>query len=193
MRLVLNFCILILLGLGNLALGACSTSLPYTPQKAIEAPYALGPGDTVRIDIPTQSELSGKYTLDDSGDVDLPLIGRVNLNGLSLSQSDQIISEMYANGYLINPDINIQMDGYRPFYIMGEVENPGKYDYADGLTVLNAVAVAGGFTYRANQDDFEIVRREGAQNEENGAPKLSADLATTVRPGDTIYIKERLF
>jgi polysaccharide export outer membrane protein len=193
MRLVLNFLFIGFLALTSLSISACSTSLPYTPQASQNAPYILGSGDTVRIEVPLQTEISGKYTLNDEGDIDLPLIGRVNLNGMTVTQADQLISEMYANGYLVNPDINIQMDGYRPFFIMGEVENPGQYDYKDGLTVLNAVAIAGGFTYRANQEEFELVRRAGAENSQEGAPKLAAELATTVRPGDTIYVKERLF
>lgn len=193
MRLVLNLLVLGCLALTSIYISACSTSLPYTPQASQNTPYILGSGDTVRIDVPLQTEISGKYTLNDEGDIDLPLIGRVNLNGMTVTQADQLISEMYANGYLVNPDINIQMDGYRPFFIMGEVENPGQYDYEDGLTVLNAVAIAGGFTYRANQEEFELVRRAGAEHSQEGAPKLAAELATTVRPGDTIYVKERLF
>jgi len=176
-----------------LVLAACSTELPYISQKQKTVPYTLAAGDVLNISAAEAEDISGDYTLGDNGEIDLPMIGRINLNGMTLAQSDQLITELYANGYLVNPDISLQLENYRPFFIMGEISNPGKYDYEEGLTVLNAVAIAGGFTYRANQNQFEIVRRQNP-NDEIGTRKLTQQsLSTSLQPGDTVYVKERLF
>lgn len=176
-----------------ITLGGCSSGLDY--KAATDAPlnrYTLAPGDTIEVAAVNEDNITGEYVVDDKGFLDMPYIGRVNVNGLTAEQADQLMSEFYGNGYLTNPDIAIKIKTYRPFFILGEVENPGRYDYADGLTVLNAVATAGGFTYRAQQRDFEIIRQVGTPDGEP-AKLEGRGLATPVFPGDTIYVTERLF
>jgi protein involved in polysaccharide export with SLBB domain len=112
----------------------------------------------------------------------------VKANGLSTSELAVVIQNALKNGYITNPQVSVEVLNYRPFYILGEVTKPGEYPFANGLTVLNAVATANGFTYRADTHRVFIKRaNETAEHE--------VDLTTTtpVEPGDTIRIKERLF
>lgn len=176
------------------ALAACQANLPYMAQNTTTVPYILAAGDTIELASPIEPDLEGRFVLNDKGDVDLPLIGRVHLEGLTITQADQLITELYGNGYLVNPDITIQMKSYRPFYILGEVESPGQYEYEAGLTLLNAVAIAGGFTYRANQEEFELIRKTMKEGDVETSQKLKIEsLGTPIMPGDTIHIKERFF
>ena len=99
----------------------------------------------------------------------------------------EIEAHLKDEGYLVNPQVGVEILNYRPFYIIGEVNNPGSYQYVSGMTVINAVALAGGFTYRADQDDI-IINRGGSQG-----PKVEALLDTEVLPGDIINVTERFF
>lgn len=150
--------------------------------------YTLSSGDQVRITVFGQADLSGQFEVDGAGTVSMPLIGQVNVEGLTVPQLENRISELLADGYLINPQVSAEVANYRPFYILGEVRNPGEYPYTNGLTVMEAVASAGGFTYRARKS---IVYVRGA---DAGAEESVALTATTpVRPGDTLRIGERIF
>lgn len=119
----------------------------------------------------------------------MPLIGDVGIKGCSASQAKQIITERYADGYLLNPNITIEIISYKPIYVIGEVRAPGEYKFAPDMTVLKAVALAGGFTYRANKKSMSILRNKN--NDMPAQKKYSPDDA--VMPGDIITIKERLF
>ena len=204
-----------------LFVAGCNTSLPYEPSIKQAVSYTLGAGDVITLTVAGESELDGEYTVDDKGYVDLPLIGSVLVNGLSIQKSDLVITDMYRDGYLKDPNISIQVKEYRPFFILGEVRNPGKYPYKDGMTVLQAVAVAGGFTYRADQKQVEIVRVQKTlpntsndmindgenhhsthhfSHHSSGMASANKDtlfrskgLSASILPGDSIYIKERLF
>ena len=176
-----------------LMMSACRSELPYTAKEVTATPYILAAGDVIDVSSPLAKDVEGQYVLNDEGEVDLPLIGRVRLSGLTITQSDALLTDLYGNGYLVNPDISLQLDAYRPFYILGEVENPGQYDYEDGLTLLNAVAIAGGFTYRADQEQFELVRTKTVEGGVVSDKDVIQSLGTIIHPGDTIYVKERYF
>jgi protein involved in polysaccharide export with SLBB domain len=151
--------------------------------------YILGSGDTMRINVFGEAELSNSYTVDAGGFIAMPLIGDVKLAGLTLREAEDAIAAQLANGYLISPSVSIEVSQYRPFYIMGEVRAPGSYPYVANMTVLNAVAMAGGFTYRARQSSVEIMSaRPGAAKQ-----YTDAEPEELVYPGDIIVVEERFF
>ncbi len=180
-----------------LLLAACTSSPTIAPEpQAIgggsvvqlpEEPYRLGPGDQVRVVVFRHEDLSGEFELDGNGSFSMPLIGEVRANGLTARELEETIAELYADGYLVNPVVSVEVLTYRPFYILGEVNNPGQYEYEAGMTVLNAVAKAGGFTYRAKQDGI-LLQRGGA-----GAPPVVVSGNTRIQPGDIITVPERFF
>lgn len=155
--------------------------------RAIPA-YRLGPGDKVRVITFGEESLSGEFFVGSTGAVSLPLIGEVRAAGLTLPEFQAGFEAALKNGYLKEPRVSVEVLNYRPFYILGEVEKPGTYAYTSGLTVMNAVATAEGFTYRANRKRV-FIKREG-ETEEREYP-LAGDLP--VAPGDTIRIAERFF
>lgn len=170
--------------------GACQSAAPTSEaiSQRVVGEYRLGASDEIRITVFGEPELSGEYLLDGTGTVSLPLIGEVNALNLTLREFESAIAGRYADGYLRDPRVNAEVMNYRPFYILGEVRTPGEYPYTSGLTVLNAVATAGGFTYRAN-DDVILIR--GADDKAEYRVRL--DPNTAILPGDTIRVVERLF
>jgi polysaccharide export outer membrane protein len=151
--------------------------------------YRLGAGDKVRISVFGEDSLSGEFLVPGgAGTIAFPLIGDVKAAGLTVSELQVEIEGKLRPDYLKNPQVSIEVLNYRPFYIMGEVTRPGEYPYTNGLTVLNAVATANGFTYRANTHRVYI-RRANATNE----VEEKLDQTTPVQPGDTIRIGERFF
>lgn len=152
------------------------------------AGYDLGPGDQLRITVFRHEDLSGQFELDGEGYFAMPLVGEILGGGLTSRQlENEIETRLKGGGYLVNPQVSIEVLNYRPFYIIGEVRNPGSFEYVNGMTVINAVALAGGFTYRADQDDI-IISRGGS----NG-PKVQALPDTEVLPGDIVEVTERFF
>ncbi|GAA0553795.1 hypothetical protein GCM10008941_37260 [Rhizomicrobium palustre] len=126
--------------------------------------------------------------MDGSGQVQLPLIGQVRAASLTIHEFVNEVAGALKGGYLNDPKINVEVLNYRPFYIIGEINKPGEYPYENGLNVLGAIALAGGYTYRANDKDI-YVRRAGTDQE----VVLKASTATRVYPGDIIRVAERLF
>ena len=150
--------------------------------------YRLGSGDLLKITVFNQKDLSGDYTINGSGQISLPLIGDVNAKDLTAKQVEQGITKKLMPDYLLNPRVSVQVLNYRPFYILGEVKQPKSYPYVDGMTYLNAVAIAGGYTYRAKEDHVEVIRMNDPQNRE-----LTLKMDEKVLPGDVIHVKERFF
>jgi protein involved in polysaccharide export with SLBB domain len=150
--------------------------------------YRLGTGDKLRINVYGEEDLSGEFLVDGSGQVQLPLIGNVKAAGLTLHEFIVEVATALKEGYLKDPKVSAEVLNYRPFYIMGEVNKPGEYPYENGLNVLGAIALAGGFTYRANDNDVYI-RRAGSKDEES----MPADSSTRIYPGDIIRVAERIF
>lgn len=187
----------LVLGAAALATTACQSApvagpapTPTGPTATVSQPaeYTLSTGDRVRITVFGQPELSGEFDVDGSGTFSMPLIGQVNAEGLTVPGLEQRIATSYADGYLINPRVSAEVTNYRPFYILGEVRNPGEYPYTNGLTVLEAVASAGGFTYRARKNSV-FVRGTDAASEVS----VPLTATTQVTPGDTLRIGERIF
>ena len=150
--------------------------------------YVFGEGDTLKVTVFQEKDLSGDYKVDNSGFISFPLIGKIKAAGLNANGIVRVIEGKLAVGYLRNPDVMVEVSSYRPFSILGEVGAPGNYTYTEGFSIADAVAVAGGFTYRANQKSFELLRRH-----EGGWDKLEMRVGDDVRPGDIIYVRERMF
>lgn len=150
--------------------------------------YLLGPGDKVRVTVFGEQSLSGEFFVTGSGLMSLPLIGELKAGGMTVGQFQSAVQEKLKDGYLKDPRVSAEVLTFRPFYILGEVEKPGTYPYTSGLTVLNAVATAGGFTYRADKKTVWI-KHNGETEERKGELTPS----TVVAPGDTIRIGERFF
>jgi len=168
-------------------------SVPMTSSSTVLAPitdehYRLDTGDKVRITVYGETDLSGEFVVDSSGQVQLPLVGQVKAAHLTLHEFINEVSTALKEGYLKDPKVSVEVMNYRPFYIMGEVNKPGEYPYENGLTVLGAVALAGGFTYRA--DDSEVfVRHVGSTREQT----MKADATAKINPGDIVRVAERFF
>lgn len=151
--------------------------------------YRLHVGDKLKISVFDEEDLSGEYEIDRQGNITMPLIESIVAKGKTINEIEEEIIARYKEGYLVNPDINVEVLNYRPFFIMGEVKSAGEYPYRNNLTVLSAVATAGGYTYRANKKKIFIER------ESDDGKKISVriDESGKVLPGDTIIVKERYF
>lgn len=171
------------------ALVACYALLQVAPAQAAGATaYRLGSGDKLRVTVFGEKDLSGDFDVNDQGLVALPLIGPVSVVGKTIEETEALITQRYGKDYLVNPRVNVEVLNYRPFYILGEVTKPGSYPYVNGLTVLNAVALAGGYTPRANKDHIVIKR---AASPSAGEQPVGEDGA--VLPGDVVRVPERFF
>ncbi|HEX2147292.1 MAG TPA: polysaccharide biosynthesis/export family protein [Pseudorhizobium sp.] len=183
---------LTILALTVLACGAsaCSPRLPAPAafEQAAVQPYRLDSGDRLRITVFDQTGLSNTYSVDQAGYIAFPLIGQVAARGQTLPALEGAIAARLKQGYLRDPDVTIEIDRYRPVFVMGEVGRPGQYSYVPGMTAQNAVAIAGGFTPRGNKRDVDVTRKINAKALTGRVPISSPILA-----GDTVYVRERLF
>ncbi len=150
--------------------------------------YALGTGDRVQITVFGHEDLSGELTISETGTVSLPLAGSLNLNGLTVHQAEQAVVDALKPDYLLNPKVSVEVLNYRPFYILGEVQEPGAYPYVTGMTVTEAVALGGGFTYRARKERMVIIRATDPARTEQSVSDSDA-----VLPGDVVKVLERFF
>jgi len=157
-----------------------------TQNAASDRIYKLGVGDILRVTVYNELELSGEFEVSSTGNVNLPLIGEVPAEGRTISELEDAAEEKFRQGYLKSPNVSIEVMNYRPFYILGEVNSPGSYPFVSGMTILNAVALAGGFTYRAYEDTV-LLKRQGSEAE------ISVPVDTTVLPGDVVTVEERFF
>ena len=154
-----------------------------------DAGYVLGNGDHVHVTVFGQKEMTGDYQVDGQGRIAFPLIGQVQAGGMSTGQLQQKIAAALTPDYIKDPHVSVEVLTYRPFYVIGEVTKPGSYPYVSGMTALNAIALAGGFTYRADQDTFEVTRY--AKSGTSQHLKVKPD--TPVQPGDVITVDESIF
>jgi polysaccharide export outer membrane protein len=171
-------------------LGGCSgyRPAPAAFNEAITQPYRLGAGDKIRVTVFEQESLTNTYAVDQSGYIAFPLIGQVPARGHTMQQLEGEIAGQLRNGYLRDPDVSVEMDRYRPVFVMGEVGAAGQYSYVPGMTVQKAIAAAGGFSPRANQGNVDVTR------DINGKVLTGRVLTSdSLLPGDTIYVRERLF
>lgn len=157
-------------------------------QTRLAAPaYTLDSGDRLRVVVFRHEDLSGEFEVDGTGNFAMPLIGEVDAAGLTTRQLESRIAERLRDGYLVDPQVSIEVLNYRPFFILGEVNRPGQYPYASGMSVINAVALAGGFTFRARENAISV-QRGGS-----GAPEVVVTPDTPILPGDIIRVPERFF
>lgn len=151
--------------------------------------YRLGAGDKLRVTVYNEPALTGEYNVTPGGAVAFPLIGTIDAAGHTIDEVAHDLTARLAAGYVNDPRVSVEVLNYRPFYILGEVNKPGEYPYVAGLTVEQAVALAGGFTYRANEKTA-FLRRQASQTEGSVALRGSQ---VGVLPGDTIRVGERYF
>lgn len=157
-------------------------------QGDVVARYQLGSGDQIRVTVYGEEDLSGEFELDGTGIISMPLIGAVRIGNRDIDGAEALIAEKLADGYLINPRVSIEVMNYRPFYILGEVKKPGSYPFVNGMTTLNAIALASGFTYRAAKKKITITRKvNGVETD------VEATDTTLILPGDIITVPERFF
>ena len=154
---------------------------------ALQRVYRLGIGDKLKITVYGEDNLSGAAEVNALGQVSLPLIGEMPAQGLALQEFRDSIARRLADGYIKNPKVTVEMTNYRPIYVHGEVKNGGEFQFKNGVSMRDAVAMAGGYTYRADQS-YVYIGREG---EPEVAVSMPADVP--VLPGDNIRIPERFF
>lgn len=164
---------------------AAQTASPPSPL----TDYQLSTGDRVRVIVFNQPELTGEYQIDATNMLSLPLVGRILAGGLKPVELEQQLASKLNDGYLKDASVSVEVVAFRPFYIVGEVKTPGSYPYVWGMSVLNAVALAGGFTYRAKESAFYLLRT----GPDGRKSKLEAAQETAVLPGDVITVRERFF
>jgi polysaccharide export outer membrane protein len=148
--------------------------------------YRLGVGDQLSIKVFGEEELSAEVTLSDAGTISYPFLGEIKVLNITIGTLSTLITQKLADGYLINPSVNVQVIGYREFYINGQVEKPGAYPYQPGLTLQKAIALAGGLTERASRSK-QYVMRDGQDKRQKVIPN------NIIFPGDIITIDESFF
>jgi polysaccharide export outer membrane protein len=153
-----------------------------------DSSYHLGAGDKLRVVVYGQEGLTNTYAIDAAGSITMPLIGPVPARGRTPAGLAAEISAKLRNGYIRDPSVAVEIDSYRPFFILGEVQAPGQYPYVPNMTVESAVAIAGGFTPRAQRNTVTVTHTDAG-----GSGRYVVPLGTSVSPGDTVYVGERWF
>jgi protein involved in polysaccharide export with SLBB domain len=180
------------LGVPSGSAASAGSTPPSASRQEVPGDYHLGPTDKIRVVVYGEDALNtpplGEYIVGADGMVSLPLVGDVKAGGLTVDEFRDKVVQAYRNGYLKDPKIAVEVETARPFYILGEVKLPGQYPYQNGMTILNAVATAGGFTYRAVTDKVFI--KHAAETDEH---EYDLDSTTELLPGDTVRIEERWF
>jgi polysaccharide export outer membrane protein len=152
------------------------------------APYRLASGDRLRIIVFGQDTLTNAYAVDGAGRISMPLIGMVDAYGLTTADLERRIEQRLRGGYLREPRVSVEVEAYRPFFILGEVTNAGQYPYINGMTVQNALAVSGGFGPRAQRNWVDLTRVIDGEPVTGAVP-----ITQPILPGDTITVRERFF
>jgi protein involved in polysaccharide export with SLBB domain len=155
----------------------------------MDSDYRLGSGDKMRIAVSNQRDLTDIYRVDGLGRIAFPLVGQIQARGPTPKQLEQKIARVLSPDYVRNRHVSVFVLNHRPFYILGEVTKPGSYPYVSGMTMINAIALAGGFTHRAYEDSFDLIRPDKSGKKS----KVDAKPETPVQPGDVITVNERIF
>lgn len=169
----------------------CSNSTAHLSPIASQAlaPYRLGAGDEVRITVFGLDAMNNSYTISDTGKISLPLVGAVDAEGRTIDELQATIGEALRSRDVVrSPSVSAQVQKYRPFFILGEVQKPGQYAYVPGMSVLTAVSIAGGYTFRA-QTNRAVITRSRADKVIQGTARPD----TPILPGDTVLVKEAWF
>ncbi len=181
------FCLMILMPLAPAS--AEDTLAPQDKAPPARAEIALQPGDQLLIYVYGDEDLSGEYRVDPQGVVTLPLIGEISTQGITKKQLEKMITDKLVHGGFYNdPKVTIDVSALQPFYILGEVKNPGSYAYTADLDVFKAIAIAGGYTPRADKEDIIITRKTNGQK-----ARIQATEDTEILPGDSIKVEQRFF
>jgi polysaccharide biosynthesis/export protein len=170
------------------ALSACASSRAPAVDPAFETPYVLDAGDRLRVVVFGQEGLSNSYAVDSAGKVAMPLIGAVEARGKTTQELGRTIAARLRNGFVREPHVAVEVETFRPFFILGEVNTAGQYAYVNGLTVETAVAIAGGYSPRAWRSHATVGRIVEGQMIHATVP-----ITYPLRPGDTVTIEERWF
>lgn len=150
--------------------------------------YTLSPDDEISITVFGEPDLSlTKTRIATNGTVSVPLLGQIQIQGLTTAQTEEKLEQLFAAGYLIKPAVTVSITEYRQFYVNGEVKKPGGYSYREGLTVEIAITLAGGFSERASKNKITLA------HEENKGNATRVELTTPIRPGDVITVEESFF
>lgn len=165
-----------------------STGERYVASVAFDEQYELGAGDKIRLVVFNEPQLSGEFSVGANGEISLPLIGNVQVAGRTANEVSEIVAARFSDGYLRDPRVSTEVVVYRPIFVLGEVRKAGQYPYQSGLTAMNAIATAEGFTPRAAKGTV-LIRRYGEAYEQEYV--LTPDLR--VWPGDTVRVAERFF
>lgn len=170
---------------GKLALASYAAS---SAQRGPDLPYILGPGDRVRLKVYDDQNLNGEYEVNSAGFVSIPLVGQVKASGTTTNQLEKTLTARMKGSIAQNPKINVEIAAYAPFYIYGEVKKAGVYPFQPGLTVADAIATAGGLTYRADESTIYL-QHAGVGSQE----AVRLDVPVRISPGDNIRVTERMF
>lgn len=165
-----------------------SLRLDETVPAASNESYRLGTGDKVRVIVFGEDDLGGEFQIDDGGFIRLPLIGQLRAADLTPRELETHIAAALADGYLNQPRVSVEVTDYRPFYIIGEVNKPGQFAYVNDMSVLNAIALGGGYTIKAS--DSTVYIRHAGETQERSFP---ADPTTKIHPGDVVRIPPTAF
>jgi polysaccharide export outer membrane protein len=171
-------------------LAACAPGqdLPPLPPTPVGS-YRLGPGDQVRIITVGEDPLTGEFRIDDAGRIAVPMLGSIPAGGLNPTQLGEAVrAALVQHGLVRSPSVSVEVIRYRPIFVLGEVNKAGEFPYQPGMTLLSAVALAGGFTYRAVEDRASVVRVSNGRSIE-----WRADRGTLLQPGDVVTVFERRF
>jgi polysaccharide export outer membrane protein len=155
---------------------------------AYDATYRLDAGDRLRIVVYGQEGLTNTYAIDAGGSITMPLIGAVRARGLTPAGLAAEVTGKLRNGYIREPSVAVEIEAYRPFFILGEVAAPGQYPYVPNMSVESAVAIAGGFSPRARRDRVTLTHTDAS-----GSMRAVVPLGTPISPGDTVLVGERWF
>ncbi len=176
-------------GLDSMAYGsAFAAPVAYAEPAPPREAYNLGPGDKLRVVVYGQEGLTNSYAIDAAGAITMPLIGSVPARGRTPAGLAAEISARLRNGFIREPSVAVEIESYRPFFILGEVQAPGQYPYVPNMTVESAVAIAGGFSPRARRDTVTVTHTDAS-----GAGRFVVPLGTPIGPGDTVFVGERWF
>ena len=174
-----------------LSAGGCADSVPLAGPQFVAAKadraYRMDTGDQVKVTVFGEDNLSGQFEVNAAGQVPLPLVGDQQAKGLTLQEFKDQVSRRLAQGYLNNPKVSVEILNYRPIYVHGEVRSGGEFKYKTGISLRDAIAMAGGYTYRANQNVVYIARGG------NSEAAVSTATGLSILPGDNIRIPERFF
>jgi len=158
------------------------------PSSSFDAAYRLDAGDKLRVVVYGQEGLTNSYAIDAGGSITMPLIGSVPARGRTPAGLAAEITARLRNGYIREPSVAVEIDAYRPFFILGEVAAPGQYPYVPNMSVESAVAIAGGFSPRAKRDAVTLTHTTA-----QGVMRAVVPLGTPLSPGDTVMVSERWF